>query len=97
MPSSLPPNFVDIHKAQSMLDSFVSIIGIVVDALPISQSGGTSLISTFTLMDSDLWRESWRGLKIRVFNDKEFALPTPQVGDAVLLRKIRVGVMLRYL
>lgn len=90
MSSSLPAAFLSVNNAKSMTHGFASIIGVVVDALPLAKSGGSSFISTFTVKDCDFAAQSWQGLKIRFFRDQEKLLPTPQVGDVVLLRKIKV-------
>jgi hypothetical protein len=64
---------------------------VVVDVLPPAKSAGSSFVSTFTVKDCDFASYSWLGLKIRYFHDQKPLLPTPQVGDVVLLRNIRVG------
>lgn len=70
----------------------MSVIGIVVDVLDPWRSRGSSFVSTFTITDSDFDRESWNGLKIKYFNDDQSLLPTPEVGNAVMVRKIRVSM-----
>ncbi|PGH03686.1 hypothetical protein GX51_03950 [Blastomyces parvus] len=90
MAPSIPPGFDGIQTALSKMDRMVNVIAVVVDALPPKLSGGSSYVSTFTLKDHDLNIESWNGLKIRYFNNDQSYLPTPQNGDVVLLRQIKV-------
>ena len=91
MSSSLPAAFVDVNTAKSMTAGSTSIIAVVVDVLPPTKSAGSSFVSTFTVKDCDFASHAWCGLKIRYFHDQKLLLPTPQIGDVVLLRKIRVG------
>lgn len=62
------------------------------DVLLPCRTKGSSFLSTFTIMDSDFDREFWKGLKIKYFNNNQSALPTPKVGDAVMVRKIKVSM-----
>lgn len=90
MPSSLPPRFVDITSTKSS-QGYVNVIGVVVDFLAKSRSAGSSFVITFTIKDSELDVDPWKGLKIKYFNDAERYLPDIQLGDVVLLRGIRVS------
>lgn len=91
MAASLPPGCVAIYTAKGGKPGECSVMGVVVDALPPKRSGGTSFVSTFTLKDCDFDTESWLGLKVRCFNDHESSLLRPDLGDVVLLRKMRVS------
>lgn len=88
--AALPPQFVDVPTALAS-KGFISVIGIVVDILPLFRTKGSSLCITFTLKDCDLGNgNTWDGLKIKYFNDNENYLPQIQLKDVVLLRNIRV-------
>lgn len=86
----LPPDFVSVDTAKCRTSQAVNVTGLVVDALPPRQTGGSSTSSTFTIKDCDFSSESWRGLKIRFFRDNKADLLCPSVGDVVLLRTIQV-------
>lgn len=93
MASSLPPSFVSVQTAKSLQrNSYASIIGVVVDILQPCQSKGSSFISTFTIKDSGFDQETWTGLKIKYFNDNLSLIPTPDVGDAVMVHGIKVSL-----
>ncbi|KAK2759140.1 hypothetical protein FQN54_003239 [Arachnomyces sp. PD_36] len=92
MSPPLPSSFLGIEYAKDApKGSYVSIMGIVVDMLPPSQSRGSSFVSTFTLMDSNFDRDPWHGFKVKFFRDREAELPSPKLGDAVQIRKIKVS------
>ncbi|KAL1956425.1 hypothetical protein VTO42DRAFT_7311 [Malbranchea cinnamomea] len=90
MVAQLPPGFVALDTAKSRIFGNYDVMGIAVDVLPPRQSGGTSFSSTFTIKDHDFSSEWWNGLKVRCFKDKKSDLPCPDVGDVVLLRKIKI-------
>ncbi|KAK2810288.1 hypothetical protein FQN50_003019 [Emmonsiellopsis sp. PD_5] len=90
MPPLRPVGFDSIETARTKTDRVVNIIAVVVDALPPKKSGGSSSVSTFTLKDDDFASDAWYGLKIRYFSNDESFLPDPQLGDAVLLRMIKI-------
>ncbi|KMU76715.1 telomere-binding alpha subunit central domain containing protein [Coccidioides immitis RMSCC 3703] len=92
MVTRIPPNFTDIQTARSMSRGVVNVIGVVIDSLPPARSQGTSWISTFTLKASDFGDEYLTGLKIRYFHDVDRYLPSPKVGDVVLLRHINLDL-----
>ncbi|KAN0069345.1 hypothetical protein V8E54_012360 [Elaphomyces granulatus] len=89
MPPSVPPKFVDVRSARSG-QGFVNVIGVVADALPKALSSGSSFMVTFTIKDSDFDGESWDGLKVKYFNNKEDRVPDVQQHDVILLRNLRV-------
>lgn len=90
MPSSLPPRFIDVNTAKAT-QGHVHVIGVVVDLLPKSRSGGSSFVTTFTIKDVDIDGNPMAGLKIKYFNDDESLIPELKLHDVVLLRNIRVG------
>ncbi|CRG83729.1 Protection of telomeres protein 1 [Talaromyces islandicus] len=91
MPPSIPPRFSPVSTAKDA-QGYHSVIGIVVDCLPKTKSGGTSFAVTFTLKDSGYGpgNPTWEGLKVKYFNNEEHQLPDVKVNDVVLLRKLRV-------
>lgn len=91
MPVSLPPKFVEVNTARSA-QGYVSVIGVVVDSLTKTHSGGSSFVVTFTIKDCDLEGKSWDGLKIKYFNDDELLIPDVRLHDVILLRNIRVSL-----
>jgi protection-of-telomeres protein 1 len=91
MPPSVPPKFVDVRSARSG-QGFVNVIGVVADVLPKALSSGSSFMVTFTIKDSDFEGESWDGLKIKYFNNKEDRVPDVQQYDVILLRNLRVSM-----
>jgi protection-of-telomeres protein 1 len=92
MSPPLPPSFVTVQDAkESPKGSYVSVIGNVVDVLSPRQSRGSSFVSTFTIKDSELDGESWRGFKMKFFSDYEVSLPSPKLGDVVMVRKIQAS------
>lgn len=94
MPSSLPPKFIDVATAKAT-QGYIHVIGVVVDVLPKSRSGGSSFVTTFTIKDADIDGHPMSGLKIKYFNDDESLLPELQLHDVILLRNIRVGSHIR--
>lgn len=86
----IPPNFISIDAAKSRKFEALNIVGVVVDLLPPRQSGGSSVGVTFTIKDCDFSSDAWRGLKVRFFRDRQADLPSPGIGDVVLLRMIQV-------
>ncbi|WEW60259.1 hypothetical protein PRK78_005744 [Emydomyces testavorans] len=92
MAVQLPLTFVDIPTAKSMNHATINAIAVVTDALPPKQTGGSSLVSTFTLMSSDFSSDYWNGLKVRYFHDQQQYVPAPNVGDVVLLRNLNLRI-----
>jgi protection of telomeres protein 1 len=90
MRPSLPPKFVDIGTARSR-EGRANVIGVVVDVLPKTRSGGSSFVITFTLKDADLDGQTWDGLKVRFFSDNEALVPDIRQYDVLLLRNILVS------
>ncbi|KAJ9271664.1 hypothetical protein DTO212C5_2089 [Paecilomyces variotii] len=89
MPSSLPPKFIDVDTAKAT-HGYIHVIGVVVDLLPKTRSGGSSFVTTFTIKDCDIDGNPMSGLKIKYFNDDESLLPELQLHDVILLRNIRM-------
>ncbi|KAE8555389.1 hypothetical protein EYB25_000084 [Talaromyces marneffei] len=91
MPAAFPPRFVSVDTGKRS-QGFHNLIGVVVDCLPISRSAGSSFVTTFTIKDTDFGpgNETWKGLKIKYFNDGEHRLPVVKVNDVILLRRLRV-------
>ncbi|KAJ5431252.1 Telomere end binding protein [Penicillium cf. griseofulvum] len=70
-----------------------NVLGVVVDALPLFRTRGSSACVTFTIKDSDFDAPTWRGgLKVKYFNDNESYLPNVKLKDVVLLRNARVTI-----
>lgn len=84
-----PPGFVDIRTAKSN-QGRMSVIGAVVDVMPIKDSGGSSFMITFTLKDSELDKWPFNGLQVRYFNNDREILPNVRLRDILLLRNIKV-------
>ncbi|KAJ5811605.1 hypothetical protein N7474_007906 [Penicillium riverlandense] len=83
-------SLVDIPTACSS-HGLVTVVGVVVDALDVFRTRGSSSCVTFTIKDSEFDAPTWQGgLKVKYFNDKESFLPQVRLNDVVLLRKIRV-------
>lgn len=86
-------SLVDIPTACSSL-GWVTVVGVVVDALDVFRTRGSSSCVTFTIKDSEFDAPTWQGgLKVKYFNDNENFLPQVRLNDVVLLRKIRVRVL----
>lgn len=92
MPASLPPRYVGVNTAKCT-QGHHNVIGVVVDCLPRSQTGGTSLVVTFTIKDSDygMGNQAWKGLKVKFFSNDEHRLPDVKVNDVILLQRLRVS------
>ncbi|KAJ5770351.1 uncharacterized protein N7511_002402 [Penicillium nucicola] len=87
-----PGDLVSISTACASKGIF-SVLGVVVDTLPLFRTKGSSACVTFTIKDSDFDAPHWQGgLKVKYFNDDESHLPGIQVNDLVLLRSIRVSI-----
>lgn len=97
MPAGFPPRFVSVDTARRS-QGFHNLIGVVVDCLPRSRSAGSSYVTTFTIKDTDFGsgNETWKGLKIKYFNDDEHRLPEVKVNDVILLRRLRVSSSRKY-
>lgn len=88
-----PGDIVDIYTACNSQGT-LTVIGVVVDVLPLYRTKGSSACVTFTIKDSDFHGKTWvGGLKIKYFNDDESHLPIVRETDVVLLRNIRVSVL----
>ncbi|EME85736.1 uncharacterized protein MYCFIDRAFT_213975 [Pseudocercospora fijiensis CIRAD86] len=90
----LPGGFVDLATAYRSADeTFVSIIGTVVDLMEPTKTRGSSYMFSFKLLDERLSRaiEGSHGLTCRFFiNDLEGMPKVRRVGDMVLLRNVKV-------
>ncbi|KAJ5295589.1 hypothetical protein PENANT_c001G08974 [Penicillium antarcticum] len=85
-------DLVSISTACTSRGTF-SVLGVVVDTLPLFRTKGSSACVTFTIKDSEFDAPHWQGgLKVKYFNDDESHLPNVQVNDLVLLRSIRVSI-----
>ena len=89
-----PKGFVDLSTAYgSPVDSFVTIIGTVVDVQNAAPTRSGQFMITFKLLD-DVLRDAYHGsdgLKVRFFNSDIRALPqVQQCGDVVLLRNVKI-------
>lgn len=92
---SLPKNFTDLATAYSSpADSFLNIIGVVVDLMPPTVTTKGQYMLTFKLLDERL-RDSLygnEGLRVRFFRPELQKLPNVhQHGDVVLLRNIKIS------
>ncbi|KAJ5746336.1 hypothetical protein N7520_011518 [Penicillium odoratum] len=68
------------------------VIGMVVDKKDAWRSAGSSWCVGFEIKDSEFETPAWKNsLKIKYFNDNESKLPHVQIGDVVLLRRIRIS------
>jgi hypothetical protein len=86
-----PGDLVSICTACASRGTF-SVLGVVVDTLPLFRTRGSSACVTFTIKDSEFDAPAWHGgLKVKYFNDDESRLPNVQVNDLVLLRSVRVS------
>ncbi|KAM5481091.1 hypothetical protein MaudMau93_007261 [Microsporum audouinii] len=89
-----PPHGFDVvATAQSKSYGPVSVIAVVVDALRPAPTAGASYMCTFTVKDSDLASEPWRGLKVKYFHERQEHLPAPEEGDVILLRNIKPSIV----
>ena len=90
MALSLPPCFVDLTAvANGPFDSQLNTIGVVVDFLPATKTGGTDFTIKFTLHDNS-WTQGI-GLTVRFFQKQENQLPKIQnQGDVVILRNVKL-------
>ncbi|KAF7194474.1 Protection of telomeres protein 1 [Pseudocercospora fuligena] len=90
----LPGGFMDLATAYRSADeTFVSIIGAVVDLMEPTKSRGSSYMFSFKLLDERLSRaiEGSQGLTCRFFmNDLDSMPKVRRVGDMVLLRNVKV-------
>ncbi|KXT10629.1 hypothetical protein AC579_6621 [Pseudocercospora musae] len=90
----LPAGFVDLATAYRSADeTFVSIVGAVVDVMEPTKTRGSSYMFSFKLLDERLSRaiEGSQGLTCRFFKDDLDGLPkVRRVGDMVLLRNVKV-------
>lgn len=69
----------------------VDVIGVVVDALSVGSTKGTSMVVSFELKDDKFDLPAWDGsLKIKYFNNDESKMPHAKVNDVLLLRGIKV-------
>ncbi len=91
----LPPSFVDLRTAYARKGPdcpATNIMGVVVDHLNATKSGGSDYVITFTLYDP-----SWIGgigLKCRCFHKVEARLPPIMTnGDVVLLRSLKIKAL----
>lgn len=93
-PMALPQGFVDLSQAYASLnDTFVSIIGVVVDFMPPTATARGDHTIKFKLMDGALRRTqfSGEGLDVRFFKDPTNLPKVREIGDVVLLRNIKMS------
>jgi protection-of-telomeres protein 1 len=84
-------NFRSISIACSS-PAVYTVLGVVVDTLPIFRTKGSSKCVTFTIKDSHFDLPSWSGgLKVKYFSDDDSHIPNVKIDDVVLLRNIKVG------
>ncbi|KAI9827356.1 MAG: hypothetical protein M1819_006999 [Sarea resinae] len=82
-----PPRYVSIEEALARSNEDLSIMGVVVDSLPIGATRGSDLQCTFTIADES----DYNGLRCKFFRPKESQLPPIRgTGDVVILRRIQV-------
>ncbi|KAK4505694.1 hypothetical protein PRZ48_003659 [Zasmidium cellare] len=90
----LPNGFIDLAKAYTSPDqTFVFIIGVVVDMMEPTLLGNGQWIMTFKLLDRQLfnWVSGSEGLTVRYFRQDAAQLPKVQsIGDVVLFRNIKM-------
>lgn len=91
---ALPKTFVDLATAyNSAPETFVNIIGIVVDLMPTTTTTSGQHMLTIKLLDRHLHDSIYgnQGLRIRFFRADRQSLPKVQKhGDVVLLRNIKM-------
>ena len=90
MALSLPTGFIDLTSvATGPFDIQLNTIGVVVDFLPPTRSGGTDFTIKFTLHDHS-WTQGI-GLTVRFFQKQDNQLPSIQnQGDVVILRNVKL-------
>ena len=90
MALSLPAGFIDLTSvATGPFNTQINTIGVVVDSLPPTRSGGTDFTIKFTLHDNS-WNQGI-GLAVRFFQKQENQLPKIQnQGDVVILRNVKL-------
>ena len=93
MAASLPQDCTSIYTVKDGRIGAYSVMGLVVDILPPGRSSGSSFVSTFTIKDCDFHSEPWNGLKVKCFDDSESSILRPEIGDVVLLRKLKVTIV----
>lgn len=91
---SLPRGFTDLDKAyNAMPNAFLSVVGVVVDLLPITSTARGQYMQTFKILDPKL-RDAVsgsEGLKVRFFKPKKEELPpVEKLGDVVLLKTTKM-------
>ncbi|KAI6883932.1 hypothetical protein KC360_g4718 [Hortaea werneckii] len=93
---ALPNGFVDLAKAYSMpANSFINIMGVVVDLMPTKPTATGQHMMTFKLLDT-AFRDSVHGnqingLTVRFFKHDPNKLPDIRsIGDVVLIRDIKI-------
>jgi protection of telomeres protein 1 len=95
MPLTLPEGFTNLWSTyNSPQDSYVSVIGVVVDLQAPTTTRTGQYMVTFKLLDEQLYASSWgsQGLTVRFFKNELNRLPQVQrKGDVVLLRNIKVS------
>ncbi|KAI7500267.1 hypothetical protein KC367_g3785 [Hortaea werneckii] len=93
---ALPNGFVDLAKAYLMPpNSFINIMGVVVDLMPTKPAASGQHMMTFKLLDT-AFRDSVhgnqiKGLTVRFFKHDPNKLPDiSSIGDVVLIRDIKI-------
>lgn len=91
---SLPKTYTDLDNAyNAMPNSFLNIVGVVVDLMPVAVTQKGQYMLTFKLLDPKL-RDAIsgnEGLKIRFFKERAEDLPrVEKVGDVVLLKNTKM-------
>lgn len=84
----VPSGFIDLHNAQNKLNVQQNIIGVCLDFLPATKSGGKDYTMKFRLHDP-----SWNGrggMAFRFFHKIEGKLPLIEhQGDVIILRNVK--------
>lgn len=93
---ALPPFFWDLSRASAAdNDTFVNIIGVVVDLMPTTTTRTAEQTLMFRLMDRSLTYShgGYAGLKVRFFSrNDDIHLPNIRaIGDFVLLRSVKMS------
>ncbi|KAI9794957.1 MAG: hypothetical protein M1833_007331 [Piccolia ochrophora] len=88
-----PAGFVSLKDAKNRLEEDINIMGVVTDFMVPSQSRGTDIQATFTLVDGTTEGGFYDpGLKVKYFRPNVAELPSIRgTGDVVILRTIKVG------
>lgn len=84
-----PPDFVSLENiTRNKIGQFHSIMGTVVDCMPPRRTSKNEWQTTLRLTDPSL---AGLGLQVVFFNDELSNVPTPQLGDILLVSKAKVN------